>query len=183
VRLYLLGSPAVYGEDLRFSERDVEQVMRQALIPFWNSYVFLATYAKINDWKPKKASKAPVAEIDKWILSLLQKLTAEVTEALDGYELHKAITPLVEFIEQLTNWYIRRSRSRFWDEKPSKDRDEAFETLYTVLITLSKIAAPFIPFLTETVYKELRTETDPVSVHLTDFPVANPSLRDETLEK
>jgi len=183
VRLYLLGSPAVYGEDLRFSEKDVEQVLRQALIPLWNSYVFLATYVKINDWKPKKTTKAPEAEIDKWVLSLLQKLTEEVTEALDGYELHKAVTPLIGFIEQLTNWYIRRNRGRFWSEKTSKDRDEAFETLYTVLITVCKIAAPFIPFLTETIYGQLRTETDPVSVHLTDFPSSDSALRDEIPEK
>lgn len=183
VRLYLLSSPAVYGEDLRFSEKEVEQVLRQTLIPLWNSFVFLSTYAKICNWAPEKEVQIPQAEIDKWALSLLQKLTQDVTEAMDNYELNKAVIPITQFIEQLTNWYIRRNRSRFWAEKASQDRHEAFSTLYTVLCSLCKIAAPFIPFLTETIYQELRKESDPKSVHLADFPEIDSSLRDECLEK
>jgi isoleucyl-tRNA synthetase len=183
VRLYLLSSPAVYAEDLRFSTKDVELTLRQALIPLWNSFSFLSTYAKIYDWKPCQLSEAPAAEIDQWILSLTQKLIADVTDAMDQYELHKATLPFIQFIDQLTNWYIRRSRSRFWSEHASQDRNEAFFTLYTTLMTLCKVAAPFIPFITETIYQELRTEANPISIHLTDFPMVNESLRNKSLEE
>ncbi len=183
VRLYLLHSPAVQGEDLRFSEKGVELVLRQALIPFWNSYIFFSTYAEIYNWKPTTLRRVPEADIDRWILSLLQKLIQDVTMSMDAYDLSKAVSPLVDFVQQLTNWYIRRSRGRFWSEIESQDREEAFETLYTVLLTLSKVAAPFIPFLSEAVYQPLRKESDPRSVHLCDFPVVNTGLRDETLEE
>ena len=183
LRLYLMSSPAVYAEDLRFAEKDVELILRQALIPLWNSFIFLSTYAKINNWTPKETFTPPTADIDKWAISVLQKLILDVTEAMDGYEINKAVTPLIDFIDQLTNWYIRRNRSRFWAEEKTVDRDQAFETLYTVLFTFSKIAAPFIPFLTEDLYQELKTDKDPISIHLTDFPVANLKLRDETMER
>ncbi len=184
VRLYLLNSPAVYGDDLRFSERGVELVLRQVLIPFWNSFVFLSTYAKIYDWSPKIESfDAPQADIDRWILSLLEKLVQEVSEAMDAYELNRAVVPFVGFIDQLTNWYIRRCRSRFWSEEATQDRDEAFSTLYTVLITLSKIAAPFVPFLSEAIYAKLKSKGAKSSVHLCDYPVYQAALRDEKLER
>ena len=180
VRLYLLGSPAVVAEDLRFSEADVEKVARQFLFPLWNSFVFFATYAQIIGWQPHEMQ--PTAEIDRWILSLLQGLISEVTEAMDQYELHRAIIPIGEFIEQLTNWYIRRNRSRFWAQEDSKDRQEGFWTLYIVLCTLVRILAPFAPFISETLYLALRTEQDPISVHLTDFPTEE-GVRDRALEK
>lgn len=184
VRLYLLNSPAVYAEDLRFSERGVELILRQVLIPFWNSFVFLSTYAKIYDFYPKDQEQfSPEAEIDRWMLSLLQKLILEVTTAMDQYELNSAVEPFVQFIDQLTNWYIRRNRSRFWSEEANQDREEAFQTLYIVLKALTTIAAPFVPFLTEAIYLQLRKEEHPLSVHLCDFPVYDQYLRDESLEK
>lgn len=183
IRLYFLNSPAVSAEDLRFSAKGVELVLRQFLIPLWNCYVFLATYAKIYDWKPKKVEKAPKADIDRWILSLLQKLTQEVTTGLDKYELKTAVEPFVGFIDQVTDWYIRRSRTRFWADEASKDRDEAFETLYTVLHTLCKIAAPFIPYLSDEIYRQLRTKEEPESVHLCRFPEYHSKFRDSDLEK
>ena len=184
VRLYLLNSPAVAAEDLRFSERGVELVLRQVLIPFWNAFVFLSTYAKIYNWQPEGESfEKPKEEIDRWILSRLQKLIQDVTENLDGYKLNHAVEPFVGFIDQLTNWYIRRSRSRFWSEEASQDRDEAFETLYTVLLALTKIAAPFVPFISDAIYLQLKSKDLPASVHLCDFPVYNEKLRDVALEK
>lgn len=184
VRLYLLNSPAVYAEDLRFSERGVELILRQVLIPFWNAFVFLSTYAKIYHWQPHQESfLPPKAEIDRWILSKLQKLIQEVTQGLDSYHLNLAVEPFVGFIDQLTNWYIRRNRARFWSEEATRDRDEAFETLYTVLFTLTKIAAPFVPFISEAIYLQLKTKIAPASVHLCDFPLYQQSWRDETLEK
>jgi isoleucyl-tRNA synthetase len=184
VRLYLLSSPAVYAEDLRFSERGVELVLRQVLIPFWNAFVFLSTYAKIYHWQPHQESfRLPKAEIDRWILSKLQKLIHEVTKGLDSYHLNLAVEPFVGFIDQLTNWYIRRNRARFWSEEATHDRDEAFETLYTVLFTLTKIAAPFVPFISEAIYLQLKSKIAPASVHLCDFPLYQQSWRDEILEK
>ncbi len=184
IRLYLLNSPVVQAEDLRFSERGVEQVVRQVLIPLWNAYVFLSTYARIYDWRPNsKKLEEPEADIDRWILSLLHKLIADVTDAMDKYQLIKAVEPFVGFIDQLTNWYIRRCRSRFWTEKASKDREQAFETLYTVLLELSKIAAPFIPFISEEIFQQLHKEGDPASVHLCDYPVPDADIRDEMLER
>ena len=184
VRLYLLSSPAVYAENLRFSERGVELVLRQMLIPFWNSMVFLSTYAKIYQWNPEKtAFTTPQTDIDCWILSRLEGLIQDVTEGLDRYELHQAVDPFVKFIDQLTNWYIRRNRSRFWAEEDTNDRRSAFETLYTILINLAKIAAPFIPFLSEGIYLHLRTDQDPQSVHLCAFPTYDAKRRDVLLEE
>ncbi len=182
VRLYLLHSPAVEAEDLRFSEKGVENVLRQALIPFWNSYVFFSTYAEIYKWSPSELDKSPESDIDRWIISLLQKLIQDVTSSMDSYDLSKAVAPFIEFIQELTNWYIRRSRSRFWSDKESPDRDQAFKTLYTVLHTLSKITAPFIPFLSESIYQPLRSAKDPDSVHLCNFPLVNSLFRDVLLE-
>lgn len=182
-RLYLLGSPAVRAEDLRFSERGVELVLRQALIPLWNSFVFLSTYAKIYEWVPASPLVLlPKAEIDCWILSLAQKLVREVTEAMDRYELDKAVEPFVGFIDQLTNWYIRRCRSRFWADEATLDREEAFSTLYSVLCTVVKVASPFIPFLSEALYLQLKRPSDPPSVHLCDFPKVEPQFCNEDLE-
>ena len=182
VRLYMLESPAVRGDDLRFSEKGVEQVLRQALLPLWNSYVFLSTYAKIYHWKGHVLEKTPSALIDRWILSCSQRLIKDVEEALEAYQLDRAIAPLINFVEQLTNWYIRRSRSRFWADEETSDRKEAFSTLYTVLLTFVKTAAPFIPFLTDAIYRELRTKAMPESVHLCDYPVVHKAWRDEALE-
>ncbi|MCF7806326.1 MAG: isoleucine--tRNA ligase [Simkaniaceae bacterium] len=184
IRLYLLHSPAVQADDLRFSERGVELVLRQMLIPLWNSYVFFATYAKICKWTPKLiGKKKPSATIDQWILSRMQKLILDVETALDRYQLSQAVDPFVVFIDQLTNWYIRRSRPRFWESEHTTDRDEAFQTLYIVLLNLVKVAAPFIPFLSESIYAELKAPQDPDSVHLTDYPEYRKELRDELLEE
>ncbi|NGX51280.1 MAG: hypothetical protein K1060chlam2_01145, partial [Chlamydiae bacterium] len=180
IRLYLLHSGAMQGEDLRFTDRGVELVLRQFLIPLWNAYVFLATYAKIYRWKPCKVE--PKTDIDRWILSLLQKLIQDVEKGMDGYLLSQAVEPFLTFIQQLTNWYIRRCRSRFWTDEASDDRNEAFQTLYTVLLTLSKVAAPFVPFISDAIYQELRESSDPLSVHLCDFPTYNERVRDEKLE-
>lgn len=183
VRLYLLHSPAVKGDDLRFSERGVELVLRQFLIPFWNSYFFLATYAKIYNWRPeKKRGLSPAADIDRWILSRLQKLTHDVEHGMRHYLLSEAVDPFVGFIDELTNWYIRRCRSRFWSDEDSSDRREAFETLYCVLVDLCKIACSFIPFLSDAIYQELKQESEPESVHLANYPKYNVDLRDERLE-
>ena len=181
VRLFLLGSPAVYGDDLRFSKRGVELVLRQVMIPLWNAFVFLSTYANIYAWTPGQAGESE--NIDDWILSKLEGLTGEVSEAMERYELASAVAPLTGFIDQLTNWYIRRCRSRFWSDEDSPSRRAAFQTLYSVLLKLTKIAAPFMPFIAEAIYQELKTDQDPEFVHVCDFPEMDSQLRNEVLEK
>ncbi|MCB1112328.1 MAG: isoleucine--tRNA ligase [Chlamydiia bacterium] len=188
IRLYMMHSPAVRGDDLCFKEAGVELVLRQILIPFWNAYSFLVTYARIYEWKPddrleEPKEPKPDAVIDRWILSLLNKLMKDVEEGMDNYDLSRAVEPFVGFVDQLTNWYIRRSRRRFWDERKTPDRDQAFQTLYHVLLQLCKIAAPFVPFITEAIYVNLRNNAMPDSVHLCRFPSCNDASRDQDLEE
>ncbi|MBN2479513.1 MAG: isoleucine--tRNA ligase, partial [Parachlamydiales bacterium] len=182
IRLYMLHSPAVKAEDLKFTENGVSTVLRQVLLPLWNSYVFLATYANIYDWKPEKIENFE-EDIDKWILSLSQKLIFDVEKALDQYELNTAIDPMIAFIDQLTNWYIRRSRTRFWEDEDTPDRRQAFMTLHTVLLTLVKITAPFVPFISEAIYLEIKTDDMPQSVHLCDWPKVLKKFQNEEIEE
>lgn len=186
IRLYMMHSPAVRADDLCFSEGGVELVLRQILIPLWNAYSFFITYARIYNWKPNEEVIAwktqPDAVIDRWMLSVLNKLIKEVEEGMDDYDLSRAVEPFVGFVDGLTNWYIRRSRRRFWNDQESSDRDQAFTTLYRVLLDLTKIAAPFVPFISEAIYSNLRTPTMPESVHLCDYPKYHSESRDEDLE-
>ncbi len=182
IRLYMLDSPAAKAADLCFSERGVELELRQVLIPLWNAYSFFVTYARIYEWTPSQETFQPKQTLDRWILSRLHQLIHDVEEGLDHYDLAMAVKPFVGFIDQLTNWYIRRSRRRFWAEEATEDRDQAFHTLYTVLLQLSKIAAPFVPFISDEIYANLKGENMPQSVHLTDFPLYNETLRDRHLE-
>ncbi len=189
LRLYMVNSPVVRAESLRFSEAGVQDLMRHILIPLWNAHSFFVTYANVDGWKPgaggrmSEVGSQPTNLLDRWIGSSLEALCAEVTLALDAYDLQRAVRPFVHFIENLTNWYIRRSRRRFWKSQDDADKTEAYETLYTVLLTLSKIAAPFTPFISEEIYRTLRTETMPESVHLCDFPQGDESRRDKPLEQ
>jgi len=183
IRLYMLHSPVVHADDLCFSEKGVELIMRQILIPLWNAYGFFITYARLYGWKPDGLEGRPQAVIDRWMLSILNKLIEDVEAGMDDYDLSRAVEPFVGFIDQMTNWYIRRCRRRFWQDEDSPDRREAFFTLYTVLVTLTKICAPFIPFISEEIYRNLRKEEDPESVHLCDYPVHHDEWRDTTLEE
>ncbi len=183
VRLYLLSSAAVIADDLKFSVRGVELVLRQVLIPMWNCYVFLATYARIYNFEGECLKKKPAAPIDQWILSELQKLVEKVGNSMQAYELKEAVHPLMDFVDQLTDWYIRRSRARFWQDKATPDRQEAFQTLYTVLMTVCKVLAPFAPFLSDAIYQNLKTKKDPLSVHLCFFPEAEKKWRNLALEE
>lgn len=184
VRLYMLNSPAVRAEDLCFTESGVELVLKQVLIPLWNAYSFFLTYARLYNFKPKykEANVRPSANIDRWILSMLEKLIHDVEEGMDSYNLSASVEPFVDFIEQLTNWYIRRSRRRFWNDEECQDRQEAFQTLYTVLLQLTKVIAPFIPFVADSIYRNIRMEDDPESVHLADYPSYKNVFRNTHIE-
>lgn len=184
VRLYMMNSPAVRADDLCFTENGVELILRQVMIPLWNAYSFFITYARIYNWKPDKrnTSDKPDAVIDRWALSVLNKLIKQVETSMDDYDLNDAVEPFVGFVDQLTNWYIRRSRRRFWEDEASADRDQAFATLYEILIKLTQVAAPFVPFISDAIYSNLKSEGMPDSVHLCEFPAYHNEMRDESLE-
>ena len=183
LRLYLINSPVVKGESLRFAEEGVKHSLRHLLIPLWNSYSFFITYANIDQWEPGDSKPGQSDNLlDQWIESSLAHLCQEVTSAMDNYDLQRSVRPFVAFIEDLTNWYIRRSRRRFWKSDDDGDKQQAYVTLYHVLLELSKIAAPFTPFVAEEIYQNLRTDDMPESVHLCDFPTAEGVKRDNELE-
>jgi isoleucyl-tRNA synthetase len=186
IRLFLINSPAVKAEDLKFSEDGVLEIARSVLIPFWNAYSFFVTYTNVDGWKPENGVVAPDSnnELDRWVISLLTNTIKEVNEEMEQYNLYKVVPLLVEFIDNLTNWYIRRSRRRFWKSDNDGDKFMAYGTLYYVLVEFSKTMAPFLPFLTDAVYRNLVVNVDseaPESVHLCDFPQADPALADEDM--
>ena len=184
IRLYMIYSPVVKAESLKFSENGVKQLMRDLLIPWWNAYSFFVTYANVDGFHDKDVVVPDSPNVlDKWICSSMETLIADVTAAMDAYDLQKAVRPFVAFIEDLTNWYIRRSRRRFWKSEDDADKLHAYRTLRYVLVQLSKVAAPFTPFISETIYRNLRGENDPESVHLCDFPTARAGARDLKLEQ
>lgn len=184
LRLYLINSPVVRAENLRFSEQGVCQIARDILIPLWNAYSFFVTYANADGFFEDTLTK-PVSdnELDRWILSSLETLIHDVQEAMDSYDLQRSVRPFVDFIDSLTNWYIRRSRRRFWKSQNDGDKKFAYQTLRYVLVQLSKIAAPFTPFISEAIYRNLRAPDMPESVHLCEFPVVDETQRDADLER
>ncbi len=185
LRLFLMHSAVVKAEDLRYSDEGVREVLKSVLIPLWNAYSFFVTYANIDGYQTKGNAKpeAPENPLDRWILSEAERLVGEVTEQLEAYDLQKAIDPILRFIDLLNNWYIRRSRRRFWRSENDPDKMQAYGTIYSVLMKLIHVAAPIIPFITEEIYLNLRSEDMPVSVHLSDYPVEESSLRDLELEQ
>ncbi len=186
LRLFLLGSQVVRAEDLKFSEAGVREVLRGVMIPMWNSLAFFVTYANVDGYEPVagdvKAPAKPSNVLDRWILSSASQMVEEIRAEMDAYNLQKAANRFSRFIDDLTNWYIRRSRRRFWKSSDDADKREAYATLHDVLLTFAKTAAPFIPFTTEAIYRTLRTGDMPESVHLCDYPVPA-DCRDEYLEK
>ena len=183
LRLYMIYSPVVRAENMRFSEHGVRQLARDLLIPWWNAYAFFVTYANVDGWhEPHVARPDSANELDRWIVSALETLVGEVTAAMDGYDLQRAVRPFVQFIDDLTNWYIRRSRRRFWKSQDDTDKRDAYRTLRYVLVQLCKVAAPFTPFISEAIYRNLRGEDMPASVHLCDFPAPDAAARDPELE-
>ncbi|MBN1603599.1 MAG: isoleucine--tRNA ligase [Chitinispirillaceae bacterium] len=185
LRLFLINSPAVKAEDLRFSEKGVMEMSRAVLLPYWNAYSFFVTYANVDMWKPSSAQPpTDGTELDKWIISLLHETIGLVKNEMEQYNLFKVVPLLVDFIDNMTNWYIRRSRRRFWKSENDQDKDVAYSTLYYVLSEFSKVMAPFLPFLTEAVYRNLvaqQLSDQPSSVHLCQYPQARQSLIDEPL--
>ncbi len=178
------------GNDRRFSVDLVGEVVRQFLLTLWNTYSFFVTYANIDNWTPGDSSTphppTRYSLLDRWILSELHTLVKHVTAALDTYDVTGAARPIAAFVDDLSNWYVRRSRRRFWKSEEDADKLAAYQTLYECLVTVAKLLAPFMPFIAEELYQNLVRsvdETAPKSVHHCDFPVANESLIDEELMK
>ncbi len=172
----------------RFYEDAVNEAQRKFMGTLWNTYAFYVLYANIDNFDPLdyKLDKSTLGVMDKWILSKLNTLIKIVDESLDSYKLTEPARAMNEFVDDLSNWYVRRSRERFWGKDMPQDKINAYMTLHTVLVTVTKIAAPFIPFMTEEIYSNLVKQIDkdaPESVHLCDFPIADESLIDKELEK
>ncbi|MDR2922510.1 MAG: isoleucine--tRNA ligase [Treponema sp.] len=186
LRLFLVHSAVVKADDLRYSDDAVRDVMKSIIIPLWNAYSFFVTYANIDGIKAESAPDRPGNPLDQWILSEAENLAEKVGAALDAYDLSRAIDPILEFIDFLNNWYIRRSRRRFWraveKEGADIDKTEAYGTLYDVLKTLITVAAPFMPFTTDAIWQNLYREKNPESVHLSGFPKPRENRRDRALE-
>jgi isoleucyl-tRNA synthetase len=182
LRLFLVHSAVVKADDLRYSDEGVREVMKSIIIPLWNAYSFFVTYADIDKITPAGAPENPVNPLDQWILSEAQTLVEKTGGAFDAYDLSRAVDPILRFIDLLNNWYIRRSRRRFWRSENDSDKLEAYGALYEALKTLITVASPFMPFTTDAIWQNLRLKTDPESIHLADFPVPNEKRRDKSLE-
>ncbi len=186
LRAYLINSPIVRAEPLSFDEKGVKEVVRTVMLPLFHTWSFFVQYANIDGWDPKTAvTPKERPEIDRWVLSKLQSLIQDVNAHMEGYYLYKVIPPMLGFIDDLTNWYVRRSRRRFWRNATEPgalaDKQSAYATLHEVLLTFSKLIAPVLPFISETLYQNLSFETDQ-SVHTCDYPVADTSKINTQLE-
>ncbi len=173
LRLYMINSPVVKGEELRFNEKHVTEVVRKILLRWWNSYAFFVNYANVDEFVPGKLKPIDSPNLlDQWILSRLNSLVRNTEKEMEGYRLYNVVPHLLGFVEELTNTYIRFNRSHFWKNGMPDDKRFAFETLHHVLETLSKVMAPFAPFLSETIFQNLRTvlPNSKESVHLETFP-------------
>ena len=171
----------------RFHGKDVIEGQRRFMGTLWNTYAFFVLYANIDNFDATKYTleydKLPV--MDKWLLSKLNSLIKEVDDDLGNYRIPEAARALQDFVDDMSNWYVRRSRERFWAKGMEQDKINAYMTLYTALVTVAKVAAPMIPFMTEDIYQNLVRSLDkeaPESIHLCDFPVANEAHIDKDLE-
>ena len=179
LRLYLLGSVVMRGEDIIISEEQYRNQVKSTLLTLWNIYNFFVTYANIDKWQPQN-TKVNKFILDKWILSLLHKLIKEVTENLESYDTVNSIARVKDFISDLSTWYIRRSREYVGPSAADEQDKLAFyETCHEVIVTLCKIMAPITPFISEKIYRDL---TSAESVHLASWPKADESLIDQALE-
>ena len=186
VRWYMY-TAAPPGNSRRFSADLVSESVRRFMLTLWNVYSFFVTYANLDGYNPAQAPQTqPSSDLDRWIRSELEQLTAEVTRLMDEYNATDAGRRIQEFVEVLSNWYVRRSRRRFWKSENDDDKASAYATLYECLSRLAKLLAPFTPFVAEEIYRNLVVSLDqsaPDSVHLAGFPEADESLIDKELSE
>ncbi len=187
IRWYFYSNSAPWLPNRFFGDAVIEG-QRKFMGTLWNTYAFYVLYANIDGFDPTKytLNKNTLSVMDRWILSKLNSTVKAVDEYLDGYKVTEATRVLESFVDELSNWYVRRSRERFWVKDMPEDKVNAYMTLYTSLVTVAKVAAPMIPFMTEDIYRNLVCSVDknaPVSIHLCDFPVVDESMIDKTLEE
>ena len=187
LRLYLINSGLVRGEEQRFVDSGVRDMTRRALLPWYNAYMFLDLYAQIDGWTVDRYDLTHATVLDRWILSRLQTLKASIATEMERYRLDNVVPQLFNFIEDLTNWYIRLNRARFWGEGLSRDKIAAYSALYSSVHDLTLVMAPCTPFLSDHVYRELgglsNASESTQSVHLCDYPEPNQDLQDQRLEQ
>ncbi|MFC1809915.1 isoleucine--tRNA ligase [Patescibacteria group bacterium] len=187
-RFFMYSSTAPLAEDVRFSEQHVDELIKKFLLTLWNTYSFFVTYANIDNWDPntvKEGEFKPKHKLDQWILSELHQLIEQCTSHLDDYNLTKGTRPMMDFVDNLSNWYVRRSRRRFWKSENDNDKNEAYATLYIVLKEFTKLIAPFMPFVADEIYRNL-TKNDKDSedsVHLCDWPTSNKKMINKDLNE
>jgi isoleucyl-tRNA synthetase len=185
---WALYAGTVPGQNTRFFDDATTDAVREFLLKIWNVYSFFVTYANIDGWTAS-ADRPALKErpdMDRWVLAELDATVRAVREELDDYKSHMAVRHLLGFVDGLSNWYVRRSRARFWASEDSADKRAAFSTLYDVLVDLTKLAAPFIPFMTETLFQNLVRKDDasaPESVHLASFPEPDEARVDDELRE
>jgi len=185
LRLYLIDSPVVKAQELKFSEVGVRDVVRRILLRWWNSYSFFVSYANIDQFQPKGDYHKSTNVLDQWVISRLHSLIENTQTEMAAYRLYNVVPRLLQFIEELTNTYIRFNRGSFWEEGMSEEKRLAYETLYEVLMTLARLMAPFAPFLSEATYLNLsqNSATKKQSVHLESFPMADKARIQPDLEQ
>ncbi|OQA25363.1 MAG: Isoleucine--tRNA ligase [Chloroflexi bacterium ADurb.Bin344] len=183
MRWYLFtSSPA--GQERRFSSNLVNEVLRTFTLQLWNTYSFFVLYANLDQWKPEEGQNLEFNDLDKWLLSALNALVKEITAAYENYDVNAATRPIQTFVDRLSNWYLRRSRRRFWKSGEDADKNAAYYTLYTALVTVAKLIAPAMPFIADELYRNLVCSVDPnamESVHMADWPKADETMIDEPL--
>ena len=185
LRWYLLSANAPWVST-RFYEEAVKETLGKFILTFWNSYNFFATYAVLDKFDPDKdiINFSKRQFLDKWIISRFNKTSKEVINYLKTFELHKAARAVENFvIEDFSNWYLRRSRKRLWVEEKTEDKLAGYSTMYEIFIGLSKLIAPFIPFISEEIFQNLRTDKMPESVHLCNYVKVDEKQIDEKLEE
>ncbi len=185
MRWYLL-SASPPGQERRFSSELVAEVIRGFTLTIWNTYSFFVMYANLDGWNPKNDGLVEYSMLDRWLLSALNTLVRDVTQAMETYDVLGATRPIENFVNQLSNWYLRRSRRRFWKSESDGDKNAAYSTLYQALVTVSKLLAPSMPFIAEELYQNLVHKLDedsPLSVHLVDWPLYDSDLIQEDLNK
>jgi len=175
------------GNVRRFDEKQLAEVSRRFLMTLWNVYSFFVTYANIDQYQANEKAAAVLSELDRWILSELNQLIIDVDAALGGYDPTEGGRRIEVFVENLSNWYVRRSRRRFWKSENDADKLAAYGTLYTCLVTLSRLLAPYTPFIADEIYRNLAGVggfgSAPESVHLADFPIADERRIDKPLSE
>lgn len=182
LRFYLLSSPLLNAQNLNFSEEAVGDIQRRVLGTLWNSYSFFVLYANVDKWQPQEIKMEEILNkgniLDKWLLSELNQLIQEINEGFESYSIIKPAKKIEKFVDNLSNWYIRRSRRRFWKSEGDDDKNLAYQTLWLVLTEFSKAIAPYCPFIAEEIFKNL---TGKESVHLENFPKADQKLIDVSI--